>query len=99
MDKNTGVQLVELKKWLVKHWGEPEISIEETAEEKAMGDHELKKASKRFAKENFQGKKFINNDTGREIIVSRDGLDKWDYMTKSREQSISIKKLNIYLNK
>jgi len=49
MDKNHRDQLDELKKWLVKHWGEPVISIEETAEERAMGDHELKKASKRFA--------------------------------------------------
>jgi len=73
------------------------INIDETDEEKKLGDRELKKVCKKYAQDNFQGEKFVNIDTGKEILVSRDGLDKWDFITKSREQSISIKKLNIII--
>jgi len=75
------------------------ISIDETDEEKLLADRELKKASKKYAQENFQGKKFPNEDTGQEILVSRIGLDKWDNITKSREQGLSVKKLDEMLKR
>ncbi|MDR0473591.1 MAG: hypothetical protein LBH43_07975 [Treponema sp.] len=71
----------------------------ETNNEKTLSDRELKKECFIYAREKFQGKKFKNTDTGRDILVSRDGLNKWSYATKSREQCISIKKLDIILEK
>ena len=78
---------------------EPIISIEETEEEKKLDDRTLKKSSKKYAQDNFQGKKYLNTDTGENILVSRDGIDKWEGKTKSREQAISIKKLDELLEK
>ena len=69
-------------------------SIAETDREKELSDRELKKECFRYARENFQGKFFTNFDTGRNILVSRDGLDEWYNKTKSRDQSLSIKILN-----
>jgi hypothetical protein len=77
--------------------GKVDIDITETDYEKALTDRELKKECFLYARGNFQGKIFKNADTGRNILVSRDGLDKWNNATKSREQSISIKKLDIIL--
>ena len=96
MNERRQKQLGSLKKWLGDNWGYPDsqISINETKEEKNLSDKDLKNASKKYAKDNFQGKKYFNPSAGREILVSRDGLDKWDSITKSREQSISIKKLD-----
>ena len=71
--------------------------IAETDHEKELNDRELKKESFLYAQRNFQGKIFKNADIGRGILVSRDGLDKWYNSTKSREQSISIKKLDAIL--
>jgi len=74
-----------------------EKDIVETEQEKKRSDRELKKECFLYARSNFQGKLFRNADTGRDILVSRDGLDKWYNSTKSREQSISIKKLDSIL--
>jgi hypothetical protein len=74
-----------------------EESIAESAYEKELTSKELKSNCFLFAREHFQGKYFMNNDTGRDILVSRDGLDKWNFITKSREQSLSIKKLDTIL--
>ena len=68
-------------------------SIIENDYEKKLSDRELKKECFIYARTNFQGKSFENADTNRAILVSRDGLDEWYNKTKSREQSISIKKL------
>ena len=76
-----------------------QTSVNETAEERALDDRELKTASKKYAQDNFQGKKFINMDTGREINVTKKGLNKWDSITKSRDQGLSIKKLNELLER
>jgi len=73
--------------------------IAETDHEKRLTDRELKKENFLYARKNFQGKTFKNAGIGRDILVSRDGLNKWSYATKSREQSISIKKLDIILEK
>ena len=68
--------------------------ISETDHEKGLTDRELKNECFQYAKDNFQSKKFKNTDTGRDIIVSSDGLNKWYNKTKSREQSISVKELD-----
>ncbi|MCL2400980.1 MAG: hypothetical protein FWC91_14720 [Defluviitaleaceae bacterium] len=72
-------------------------NIAENEHEKNIADRELKKECFQYARDNFQGKYFTNADTGRDILVSRDGLDKWYNSTKSREQSISIKRLDLIL--
>ncbi|MCL2444123.1 MAG: hypothetical protein FWD13_11775 [Treponema sp.] len=89
-------QLNNLEKWLRKYWGEPnnQIFINETEDEKKMDNRELKKSNKKYAQNNFQGNEYYNPSVNRKILVSRDGLDKWDNITKSREQSLSIKKLD-----
>ena len=71
-----------------------ETSINETKDEKKHNDIELKKECFNYARKNFQGKFFTNIDTGRSIGVSRDGLDEWFNKTRSRDQSLSIKKLD-----
>ena len=69
------------------------LSITETDYEKKLTDRELKKECFLFARENFQGKFFNNSHTGRDILVSRNGLDEWYSKTKSRDQALSIKQL------
>jgi hypothetical protein len=69
-------------------------TVAETETEKGLSNHELKKDCFNYARDNFQGKKYLNSDTGREILVSRDGLDEWYSKTKSREQALSIKILD-----
>jgi len=70
------------------------LYLSETDEEKNMNDQELKKKSKEFAQSNFQGKKYFNSSAGKEILVSADGIGKWHNITKSRDQGLSIKKLD-----
>jgi hypothetical protein len=69
-------------------------SIKETEAEKALPDRELKAACLTFARANFQGRIFTNQETGRPIIVSSDGIGEWRNKTKSREQILSIKILD-----
>jgi hypothetical protein len=47
-----------------------------------------------YARRCFQGKSYKNVDTGRDILVSRDGLDEWYNKTKSRDQALSVKNLD-----
>jgi hypothetical protein len=68
--------------------------IDENESEKGLSNYELKRECFSYAKERFQGKKYLNHDTGREILVSRDGLDEWYSKTRSREQALSIKILD-----
>jgi hypothetical protein len=69
----------------------------ENEHEKSFTDRKLKKECFQYARRNFQGKLFNNSDTGRDILVSRDGLDEWYNKTKSRDQALSIKKLDKFL--
>jgi len=71
--------------------------LTETDHEKGLSDRELKKECFLYARKNFQGKFFYNVDSGRVILVSRDGLDKWYNTTKTRDQALSIKKLDKFL--
>jgi hypothetical protein len=68
--------------------------IAETDLEKRLSDRELKKECFLYARDKFQGKSFRNTDIDREILVSRDGLDEWYNKSKSRDQAVSIKKLD-----
>jgi len=70
------------------------IIVTETDIEKEFTDRDLKRKCFMYARENFQGRLFKNADTGRGILVSRDGLDEWFNKTKSRAQALSIKKLD-----
>ncbi|GHU92785.1 hypothetical protein FACS189479_02710 [Spirochaetia bacterium] len=74
-------------------------SIIETNSEKALSDPDLKKECFKYARQSFQGKRFTNKETGREIIVSKDGLGEWKSKSKSREQILSIKILDQLLEK
>jgi hypothetical protein len=66
-------------------------AIWETGDEKKLSDRDLKAACFMFARSHFQGKFFRNNSVNRNITVSRDGLGEWKTVTKSRDQSLSIK--------
>ena len=68
--------------------------VVETDEEKQLSNRELKTECFLYARGRFQGKSYKNTDTGREILVSRDGLDEWYNKTKSRDQALSIKNLD-----
>jgi hypothetical protein len=69
-------------------------SVIETDRERRLTDRELKKECFLYAREKFQGKSFKNTDIDRDILVSRDGLDEWYNKTKSRDQAVSIKRLD-----
>ena len=71
-----------------------DYSIVENDYEKRLTDRELKKECFLYARNNFQGRLFYNNNTGRNIHVSRDGLDEWYSKTKSRDQALSIKNID-----
>ena len=58
---------------------------------------ELKKIYFAWALDRFRGKKFSNKSIHKAISVSRDGLGEWKTNTKSREQAISIKLLDVFL--
>ena len=68
--------------------------VTEADHEKRLTDRELKRKCFMYAREKFQGRFFKNTDTGRDILVSRDGLDEWYNKTKSRDQALSIKILD-----
>jgi hypothetical protein len=71
-----------------------ENSISETECEKDMSDRELKQHCFEYARHAFQGKTYKNKESGRDIIVSKDGHGEWKTKTKSREQIISVKILD-----
>ena len=66
----------------------------ENNREKKLSIHELKKECFVYARNHFQGKKFTNIATGRDIIVSKNGLGEWKSKSKSREQILSVKILD-----
>jgi hypothetical protein len=53
------------------------FEIWETDEERALSVGQLKYKCLRAAKQDFQGKVFINNETKKQIRVSQDGLMEW----------------------
>jgi hypothetical protein len=71
--------------------------IWESEEDKELPDRELKVVCFAFARNNFQGKSFKNRSINQDITVSRDGLGEWKTVTKSREQALSIKILDLLL--
>jgi hypothetical protein len=68
--------------------------ISENEREKSLTLNELRKECFDFAKYNFQGNKYVNINTGREIQVSRQGLGEWKMKSKTREQVFSIRILD-----
>lgn len=78
-------------------FAEKGTSIAETPEEQRLSDKELKATIFDYARKQFQGNIYVNKNTNLEILVSRDGLDKWASVTKTREQALSMKKLDIML--
>jgi len=71
-----------------------ESKIVETEREKCLSIYELKKECLDYARGHFQGKIFTNKATGRDFIVSKDGLGEWKSKSKSRDQILSIKILD-----
>jgi len=71
-----------------------QITIFETDAERGFSINELRRECLIFARQNFQGKSFTNNDTGRVIQVSHQGLGEWKMKSKTREQILSIKILD-----
>jgi hypothetical protein len=68
--------------------------IAENEHEKLLSIIELKKECLEYVQRNFQGKAYVNTDTGREIQVSRQGLGEWKMKSKTREQVLSIRILD-----
>jgi hypothetical protein len=73
---------------------EVQNNISETDAEKVLSNSDLRKVCFGYARQHFQGKRFINKATGREIVVSKDGLGEWKSKSKSREQILSVKILD-----
>ena len=71
-----------------------ENGIVETEYERSLSIHDLKRDCFVYARKHFQGKKFTNRATGRDILVSKDGLGEWKSKSKSREQVLSAKILD-----
>jgi hypothetical protein len=78
----------------VESAGEDGNRLTETEMEKTMNNYDLKRVCYSYAKDNFQGKTFVNKETGRAISVSRSGIGEWRAKSKSREQILSIKILD-----
>ena len=72
-------------------------AIVETYLERALSFDELRGECLSLAQRNFQGKTFTNKATGRVIRVSRQGLGEWKMKSKTREQILSIKILDVML--
>jgi hypothetical protein len=72
-------------------------AISETAEEKGLSIGQLKHRCLQYAKQAFQGKIFVNKDTGKPIRVSRDGLMDWWKKSRKREHIIAVSLLDKFL--
>jgi len=68
--------------------------LAENEREKTLSIIQLRKECLEYARRSFQGKKYINSSTGREIQVSSQGLGEWKMKSKTREQVLSIKILD-----
>jgi len=73
----------------------PEIWEDENETSKSFKN--LRDSYIKYAKIHFQGKKYLNNRIGEDILVSRDGIDKLESMINSREQCLAIRLLDIFL--
>ena len=71
--------------------------IWETEEERQHSDRELRNRNFLWALQNFRGKTFLNKSINKSIHVSREGLGEWKTVTKSRDQALSIKILDVML--
>jgi hypothetical protein len=71
--------------------------IWETEEDKLFSIGKLKHQYLQIAKQNFQGKVFINKNTGKPIRISADGIMEWWRKSRKREHIISIQLLDIFL--
>ncbi|MDR0475414.1 MAG: hypothetical protein LBH43_17295 [Treponema sp.] len=96
IDKNGHARKVYVKLVLAvkKEKRVEDSKIIETEHEKCLSIYDLKKECFGYAREHFQGKTFTNKDTGREIIVSKDGLGEWKSKSKTHDQILSIKILD-----
>jgi hypothetical protein len=81
-----------------KNPGETSIpEIGETEEEKGLSIGQLKYCYQQIVRRRFQGKVFINKDTGRPIRVSKDGIMEWWRKSRRREHIISVQLLDFFL--
>jgi hypothetical protein len=71
--------------------------IWETDEDKALSIGKLKYQYLQIAKQDFQGKVFVNKNTGKIIRVSADGIMEWWRKSRKREHIISIQLLDFFL--
>ena len=71
--------------------------IWETGEDKILSTGKLKYRYLQTAKQNFQGKVFINKNTKNPIRVSKDGIMEWWRKSKRRVHIISVQLLDFFL--
>jgi hypothetical protein len=71
--------------------------IWETGEDKKLSSRELRDNNFKWALNTFRGKRFVNKSINQSISVSRDGICEWKTVTKSREQALSVRMLDLLL--
>ena len=75
----------------------PIPEIWETEDDKHFSIGQLKYHYRRIARQNFQGKVFINKNTKWPIRVSADGIMEWWRKSRRREHIISVQLLDYFL--
>jgi hypothetical protein len=73
------------------------IDIRETDEEESRSFKDLRGLYIKYARTNFQGKKYHNKGLDEDVLVSRDGIDKLEGMLSFREQCLAIQLLDKFL--
>jgi len=73
----------------------PEIG--ETEEDQKISTFDLKTKYKIYLQTHFQGRQFLNKDTGIYISVSSDGVRQWVKKSRTREKIILIQVLDYLL--
>jgi len=71
--------------------------IWETEEDKKLSTFDLKTKYKKYLQEHFQGKQYLNKDTGILISVSSNGVRQWITKSRSRDKIIVIQVLDFLL--
>jgi len=73
------------------------MEIWETEEDKKLSTFDLKTKYKIFLQTHFQGRQYLNKDTGIYITVSSDGVRQWVTKSRTREKIILIQALDYLL--
>jgi uncharacterized protein with NRDE domain len=73
------------------------LEIWETEEDKKLSNFDLKTKFKKLLQSKFQGRHYLNKNTGILISVSSDSIRQWVTKSRSREKIIIMKILDLLL--